>query len=198
MVVLFLFMFVWRVEANTEENAAAFIERLAAHALALVNDRELSDARKEERLREMMRYSFDWDFIARFILARTWHGVHKDSQNEIVAVVQEYLIVSQVSKVGLLAGASYRLLGERAIGMNEDTLVQMSVTTTEKTFGVVWRVRHKDNNFKIVDVEIEGISMLQTQRAEFGSVISREGLDGLLSILRKKVEAAKDHLAQTD
>ena len=56
---------------------------------------------------------------------------------------------------------------------------------------VDWRVRQNGDIYKIVDVYVEGISMGQTQRSEFASVIKQKGgtIEGLLQVLRTKVSA---------
>jgi phospholipid transport system substrate-binding protein len=63
---------------------------------------------------------------------------------------------------------------------------------------VDWRVR-KDNagGFKIVDIDVEGVSMLLTQREEFGSVIQRSGGDiaGLNKTLEQKLASGDTSLA---
>ena len=43
----------------------------------------------------------------------------------------------------------------------------------------------------VVDINVEGISMLHTHRIEFASVINRKGMDGFLDELRAQVEARK-------
>ena len=50
-----------------------------------------------------------------------------------------------------------------------------------------WRVRHIDGAFKIVDVVVEGISMVVTQRQEFAAVVRRHGVEGLIETLRARV-----------
>jgi len=53
---------------------------------------------------------------------------------------------------------------------------------------VDWRVRNGEDQLKIIDVVVEGVSMLLTQRDEFASVIQRSGgnVEGLLARLRDK------------
>jgi phospholipid transport system substrate-binding protein len=54
---------------------------------------------------------------------------------------------------------------------------------------VNWRVRLRDGKYKVIDVMVEGISMGQTQRSEFSSVIRKNGgkVKGLLVELRKRL-----------
>ena len=54
---------------------------------------------------------------------------------------------------------------------------------------VDFRVRKRDEGYKVIDVSVEGISMLHTHRVEFASVVNRKGIDGLLDDLRARVEA---------
>ena len=47
---------------------------------------------------------------------------------------------------------------------------------------------NKNQKFKILDVNIDGVSMLVTQRAEFSSVIKNnpKGVSGLIDAMEKK------------
>jgi phospholipid transport system substrate-binding protein len=49
-------------------------------------------------------------------------------------------------------------------------------------------VRERDDgNLVAIDVIVEGISLIVTQRSEFSAVIERQGMDGLLAELRQRV-----------
>ena len=41
---------------------------------------------------------------------------------------------------------------------------------------------------KVIDVAIEGISLVLTKRAEFAAVIRQSGIDGLIERLQRKVQ----------
>ena len=73
-------------------------------------------------------------------------------------------------------------------GSGRDFLVKSTISRPAggHPVNVSWRVRVRDEIFKIVDVVVEGVSMGQTQRSEFASVIRRNGgtVEGLLSKLR--------------
>jgi ABC-type transporter MlaC component len=50
---------------------------------------------------------------------------------------------------------------------------------------VAWRLRDQ----AILDLVVEGVSLLITQRAEFATVIERRDVDGLLADLRARAAA---------
>ena len=56
-------------------------------------------------------------------------------------------------------------------------------------------MRKADDGFKIVDVDVEGVSMVLTQREEFSSVIQRSGgLAGLNKTLQEKLASGDTSL----
>ena len=65
------------------------------------------------------------------------------------------------------------------------------VSDPESRFDVNWRVANKDQLYLITDVLVEGVSLANTHREEFGSVIRRQGgVDGLLEFMRAKRDGA--------
>ena len=72
---------------------------------------------------------------------------------------------------------------------SKDVLVETSVAGDDGTTNPIWRVRAQDGIYKIIDVSIDGVSLALTQRREFAAVINRQGLDGLLNMLRQKLAA---------
>ena len=78
-------------------------------------------------------------------------------------------------------------VGARPDG-DKDTLVTSYIvaSTGGDKFQVDWRVRNKGGSYKVVDIVVEGVSMSQTQRADFASVIQRGGggIEPLLVHLR--------------
>ena len=50
-----------------------------------------------------------------------------------------------------------------------------------------WRVRLRKKGHKIIDVMVAGVSMVQTQKSEFRSVVKRQGVSGLIETLRLQV-----------
>ena len=76
------------------------------------------------------------------------------------------------------------------IGAREAIVFSEIVRQGAEPIKVDWQVYSGDSiNFKIVDVKVEGVSMGQTQKSEFSSVIRQNGgkIEGLLAILRKRV-----------
>jgi phospholipid transport system substrate-binding protein len=97
-----------------------------------------------------------------------------------------FVIKTYSQHLGGFAGSSFDIIGAKPIG-KKDILVR---TVVQRKSGppvkAGWRVREKGDQHKIVDVMVEGISMAVTQRQDFASILKRDGVEGLLQILRAK------------
>ena len=69
----------------------------------------------------------------------------------------------------------------------------VSNSNSPTSLNLDWRMILKNKQFKILDVNIDGVSMLVTQRAEFSSVIKNDpkGVIGLLEKMKKKTNSSK-------
>ncbi|MDA0261708.1 MAG: ABC transporter substrate-binding protein [Proteobacteria bacterium] len=166
--------------------AASFIHQLASNALAALRQPNLSMAQREEIVRKLLRNGFDVAFIGRFVLGRYWRQADAEQKSDYQRVFGEFLVKSYASRLGGYAGEMFGVSGVQPAG-EKDTLV---LTVINRPSGpplkAAWRVRSINGQPRIIDVMVEGVSMVVTQRSEFASVIQRNGLNGLLEALRAK------------
>ena len=62
------------------------------------------------------------------------------------------------------------------------------IYTDYPPLSIDWRVRDGGGSPTIVDLIVEGVSLVLTYRAEFDAIVSRQGLEGLLQDMRARVE----------
>jgi phospholipid transport system substrate-binding protein len=60
---------------------------------------------------------------------------------------------------------------------------------------VDYMVRGQGKGFKVFDVIVEGVSMIQTQRSEFASVLAKHDIDYLINQLASKSKTGDISLA---
>jgi phospholipid transport system substrate-binding protein len=85
---------------------------------------------------------------------------------------------------GYTGGERFKIVGSRKVS-DGDTLVSTEITLANGApVAVDWRVRQVSGRLVIIDVVAEGISLLVTNRAQFDSIASREGIEGVLRQMR--------------
>ena len=167
--------------------AGAFIETLAARALALLGRTDLSLAERESNFRAILGDGFDLAFIGRFVLGRHWASIGDEQRAEYLDLFGEFVLRTYTGRFGGYAGEQFAVVGVRRAG-DKDVVVASSVTRVAGAPVLVeWRVRVLDGRPRIVDVAVEGISMAMNQRQEFDAIVAQHGVEGLIAMLRARV-----------
>jgi phospholipid transport system substrate-binding protein len=180
-------------------DAPGFINDLLSKALSSLNDKQLSQQQRDKDFRDVLDRDFDMPRIARFVLGRYWNAADEQQRQSFQKLFEDYLVKAYGERFSQYSGEQVKITGSRS---ESDTVTLVSSQVLRPNGAppakVDWRVR-KDNtgDYKIVDIDVEGVSMLLTQREEFGSVIQRNGGDvtGLNKTLEEKLASGDTSLA---
>ncbi|MBC8159529.1 MAG: ABC transporter substrate-binding protein [Rhodospirillales bacterium] len=172
---------------NAEARASAFIESLAERAISALTEENVAREDRVERFRELLNDNFAVKTIGRWVLGRYWKRASKEQQTEYLQLFEDLIVTTYVDRFEAYSDEQI-VVSKAEAGSGSDFLVKTTISRPSggNPVKVSWRVRARDETFKIVDVVVEGVSMGQTQRSEFASVIRRNGgtVEGLLSKLR--------------
>lgn len=188
-----LVLFVVPANAAAPSDAAGFINDLLNKALKTLDNKQLSDEERAKTFRELLDRDFDMPRISRFVLGPYWREASEPEKQQFQKLFEDYVVRSYASRFSEYSGEQVKVTGSRPES-ETSTLVQSQVVRQNGPPAKVdWRVRKDNNDFKIVDVDVEGVSMVLTQREEFSSVIQRSG--GTVAGLNKELQ---QKLAQGD
>lgn len=166
-----------------------FIRDMARRAIDSLAGQEISIAERERRFRDVIRRAFDMPTVARFALGRHWRTATNKERHEYVGLFEDYIVKMYSVRFRVRSGSGKNFRVGKVLVINKlDTLVLSEIVRPiGRPIKINWRVRGNDD-YRIVDVIVEGISMGITQRDEFASVIRSTGgkVEGLLAALRKK------------
>jgi phospholipid transport system substrate-binding protein len=152
--------------ATTEAGATNHIDQLGQQAFSDLGQSGLSLEEREAVFAKTLRKGFDLPLIAKFVMGKYWRRASPEQRDDYVDLFGRFVIKTYSQHLGGFAGSSFDIIGPPV--------------------KAGWRVREKGDQHKIVDVMVEGISMAVTQRQDFASILKRDGVEGLLQILRAK------------
>ncbi len=178
-------------------DAQTFINDLVAQALKALDNKQLTTEDRTKQFRELLDHDFDMARISRFVLGRYWNEANEQERKQFETLFEEYVVRAYAQRFSDYSGEQVKITGARPEG-ETSTLVQSQIVRPDGAppAKVDWRVRKADDGFKIVDVDVEGVSMILTQREEFSSVIQRSGgLAGLNKTLQEKLVTGDNSLA---
>ena len=165
-----------------------FIARLAEQAVTKLTGPGITPAERNNRFRTMFRDGFDGKGIARFALGRYTRVATEAELAEYYRLFEELIVQTYANRFASYAGESLRVTGSRP-GPDGDTIVTSELLRSNAApVQVQWRVHRDGSGQKVSDIQVEGVSMIQTHRDDFAAAIQRGGgkVEALLATLRSK------------
>lgn len=175
-------------ERPDADKATAFMNQLVKDAGAALTAQGQTLEQREEKFRALLRDGFDMPFIARVALGKRWKTLAKPEQKTYTDLFSQFVLRTYAPRLGGFDPARFHVTGASPKG-RRDMLVKTDIK--QESGGAVkagWRVRLVDGQHRIVDIIVEGISMTLNQRREFGSVVQKGGVSGLMEMLRARTE----------
>lgn len=168
-------------------DARSLIENVGNDVLGVLEDEAATDEQKFERLVDLLEGPIDLDLVGRLILGRYWRTASEEQRSEYIRLFRAYALDSLASKLHLYQGQEFEITSAKAVS-ERDALVTTRILSQDRPpLQVDWRLRATDGRLVAIDVIVENVSLIVTLRSEFGSVVERRGIDGLLAELRERV-----------
>ncbi len=169
------------------EQSKFFVENLGKQVVEQVSNINLSENERTVNFRNLYLSSFDNYYISRFVLGRYWKRLDSNMRKQFIESFNDYIVATYAPK---FKGWEGTFKAVDSLIENNYYNVKMNVLNKDgPTLKLMWKIYlDKNKNFKILDVNIDGVSMLVTQRAEFMSVIKNnpKGVIGLIEAMDKK------------
>ena len=137
-----------------------------------------------------MAQAIDIPPIARFVLGRYWRAASERQREAYVEAYSGYILAAYTAKIGGGATALERfdVVKTQAHGTKDFLVYCIVARAGGKSTRAIWRLRQRDGRYRIIDLMVEGISMVQTQRQEFVSMMrAYDGdVDKLIATLKER------------
>tara|TARA_B100000579_G_scaffold420462_1_gene420218 strand:- start:517 stop:1119 length:603 start_codon:yes stop_codon:yes gene_type:complete len=188
-----IIIIIFPLTTSSDENLSkskVFLEKLGQEVIDKVSNIDITDSERQNNFKKLYLSSFDNYYISRFVLGRYWKTIDKQVQNKFVDSFNNYIVATYAPKFKGWEG-TFKAVDSQI--ENNYYNVKMNVINKEgPKMKMMWKLyMNKNNKFKILDVNLEGVSMLVTQRAEFLSVIKNhpQGVFGLIDAMNKRALA---------
>ena len=141
---------------------------------------------KKDKLRIIYKTMFDENEFSRRTLSRNWSKLNPAEQAEFVKLFEQVLEKSYADKILDYTNEKVEFTKDE---MKSDTQaeVQTKIITASKEIPIFYRMILKDGKWKVYDVVVENVSLVQNYRTQFNDILSKNKPEQLLETLRKKV-----------
>ena len=188
-----LTLFGWSLGPVAEAAAAdptAFIQEVSSKAITeMAPASQETDKQRAAKLKPLLEQYFDMPTIARYMLGSYWRKATPEEQSEFTSVLTDFLALAYGKRFATYTGHQMEIGRVRDEGDGRSVVFSTVKLPNGEPARVDWTVAQAGDSFKISDVKVEGLSLADTHRQEFASVINNNGgsVGKLIEILKKKV-----------
>lgn len=142
---------------------------------------------KKEKLRAIYQQMFDEGELSRRTLGGNWNKLNPAQQQEFIQLFRQLLGRVYIDKILAYTDEKIVFSKENMLSNNQ-VEVQTKVITSSKEIPIFYRLILKDGTWKVYDVVIENVGLVQNYRSQFNSILAKNTPDQLLESLRNKVQ----------
>lgn len=179
-------------------SAEAVVQDLAGQIWAILERRDLDERGRQDELAGTLASATDVDLLGRLVLGRYWRLMSDEQRSgyqELFGDVVMHNLAARLERYARDATGAvedhFRIVGGSRVGKRDVLVRSQVIPAGGRPVMVEWRLREGPDHPLIIDLVIEGVSLLVSQRSEFAAVIERSDMDGLLAELRARAESLR-------
>jgi phospholipid transport system substrate-binding protein len=189
LVVLFLLSTLTPASAATggpTEQARASADQI----IALLQDRDLDLAERNRRITELVKANFDFTSMAQAVLGPQWRNATPEQRQRFIDLFSELL---EATYRGRLEAYTDDYAGEQVQYVQETikgdrAQVDTIVVTRTARIPINFRMIEDQDQWRVYDVVIEGVSLIRNYRGTYDEILRKEGFDGLFARMESKTK----------
>mgnify|MGYP001295691873 FL=1 len=187
--ILILALFISSINSFALANFEAeekFVSNFADNAISILSNESLNASQKNIQFTELVMSSIDMNLISKFVLSKYWKLATDDQKKAYQVAFKQYFISSYANKLDQYSGEKVIIVSSNAA--KKFVIVKSNIVrdgTDTLKIELDWRLLTRDSQTKIIDLSIEGISLIIAQREEFQSFLANNdnSLDALINKL---------------
>jgi phospholipid transport system substrate-binding protein len=169
----------------------ALIRRTVDDAFAVLKDKALAGGERRARriaaLRQVADRVFDWGEMARSSLGVHWRALDAQQRTRFVAVFKDILAAQYMDDIDRFQGTEVVTV-DGSVRQGEEVLVRTTlVTASRERVPIDYRLRAPAERWAIVDLSIEGVSLVNHFRKSFSGALANMTIDQLIDRLTRQL-----------
>jgi len=140
---------------------------------------------KEQKIEAAADKLFDYVELSKRTLGLNWNKFSMEQRKEFVELFKTLLRNTYIDKI--TAYTNQKVTFTKELSLSENTMeVQSVVVSSSAQTPINYRVIKKDNDWKVYDVVIEGVSLVSNYRTQFRETLANNPPQTLIDTLRKR------------
>ena len=130
---------------------------------------------------------FDFVSMSKWVLGKHWKQASEEQRSEFIIQFKELLVRTYARALLEYSGQEIKYFPVEQNPESNLAVVRTELTSKSSAqLPILYRMHQKNEEWKVVDVSVDGVSLVTTYRGSFATQIKKNGFDSLLNELSKK------------
>ncbi len=187
---LFFFLLSQVAVADVASEAEEKLKTVIDKVFTLLSDEELTMDQKKIEVIEISNSIFRYPLMAKLSLGKEhWSQFNSKQRSEFISLFTELFLDFYVDKLDLFSDEKVNF--QPPVLVNQKKVQIPTVLLSKgKEYSMIYKMAKTKNGWRIYDVEIEGVSLIQTYRSQYNHALENGEIEDLLTKMReKKIES---------
>ncbi len=182
--VLILFISVQTGLTDDKNSAKKLLAGKLDLAIAVLQKKDMGQQEKDRQIIEIVTPIFDFPLMAKLSLGKKyWPGLSKEQKGKYTDLFVKRLEASYLEKLSLYTDET--VVYKTPVQNERKVEIPTEVISKDKKISMTYKLYKSEQDWKIYDLEIEGISMIVTYRSQFDQILDKGTFDDFLLKLEK-------------
>ncbi|MEM9684589.1 MAG: ABC transporter substrate-binding protein, partial [Pseudomonadota bacterium] len=168
--------------------AEAYVRDIAAKLEPLLQNGKVTPKSVDEFLQSNIAGELDMNRIAKYVLRKHWKAISNADQKRFKSIFRLFIVENFKRQLVKYSNAEIRIIRSVEHKPEGVSVITRIRVPSKSPLNMNWRLFREDDELKIFDVSVQGISKLSATRAEYKSVLEEHGFDYLLEQICERLE----------
>jgi len=183
-IIILLFMGLISLHALEEQNIQKVMDTKVKLVLNNLKNESLSQSQKDQKNVRIIDEVFDYNTMAKISLGKKWNSLSSSEKAQFTKAFERKIKHSYLDKLRLYNNQKVNIKKLKKVKSNRITL-ETQVIGIDDTYKVIYLFYKKkgNNQWYIYDVELVGVSIIQTYRKQFSEFLKTKSVHQLIKSL---------------
>jgi phospholipid transport system substrate-binding protein len=186
-----ILLIIWLAIAPTlsfaDSKTEKFVQAVSDTVISIIKNNSINDSQKTDQLKTMFIDTVDITWMAKFAMGKNWRSIDDNQKQKFIAIYQDFLLVSYLSIFKKYTGEQILILRSENINEGQFKVYTKIDRANQEDINVDYVLHDKNGKLQVFDIVAENVSLIATQRSDFGAIFSQSGFEGIINALQSKI-----------
>lgn len=173
--------------AQNQPSAEQVLKENLAAVFAVLQKQDLSQEAKNNQIIDIVNPMFDFSLMAKLTLGKKyWPGLTPEQKESFTRLFIKRLRTSYLDRLTLYTDE--KVIYEPSMEVQNKIHIPTYLVSKDRKISMLYKLYSSESNWKIYDLEIQGVSIIRSYRSQFHEILESHTFDDLLTKLEQPVK----------